>query len=123
MLTFLFVPLAAADGLAVASLAVEHLIAPDGVDVTAPRFSWHLVPPAGARGVVPLASQLQVSTEPDFIASSLVMNATARSVDVSMRFVPIVAEHGERLVRGGGGVELTLISLTIVWVCGASDVM
>ena len=90
MLSFLFVPLAAADGLAVASLAVEHLIAPDGVDVTAPRFSWHLVPPAGARGVVPLASQLQVSTEPDFIASSLVMNATVHSADVSMRFVPIV---------------------------------
>ena len=89
MLTFLFVPLAAADGLAVASLAVEHLIAPEGIDVTAPRFSWHLVAPTGARGVVPLASQLQLSTEPDFIASSLVMNATSRSADVSMRFVPI----------------------------------
>ena len=69
MLCF-FVPLAAADGLAVASLAVEHLIAPDGVDVTAPRFSWHLVPPAGARGVVPLASQLQVYRG----VASLVMN-------------------------------------------------
>ena len=90
MLSFLFVPLAAADGLAVASLAVEHLDAPDGVDVTGPRFSWHLVAPTGARGVMPLASQLQVSTEPDFIASSLVMNATVHSADVSMRFVPIV---------------------------------
>ena len=52
MLSYLFVPLAAADGLAVASLAVEHLIAPDGVDVTAPRFSWHLLAPTGARGVM-----------------------------------------------------------------------
>ena len=73
MLSF-FVPLAAADSLAVASLAVEHLIAPDGVDVTAPRFSWHLVPPTGARGVVPLASQLQVSTEPGCLPA-----ASARS--------------------------------------------
>ena len=75
--------LGAADGrLAVASLAVEHLIAPEGIDVTAPRFSWHLVAPTGARGVVPLASQLQLSTEPDFIASSLVMNATARGANL-----------------------------------------
>jgi hypothetical protein len=43
MLTVLFVPLAAADGLAVASLAVEHLIAPDGVDVTAPsQYFWRV---------------------------------------------------------------------------------
>ena len=47
-----------ADGrLAVASLAVEHLDAPEGIDVAVPRFSWHLVPPASARGVVPLASR------------------------------------------------------------------
>ena len=30
--------------LAVDSLAVDHLVAPEGIDVTVPRFSWHLVP-------------------------------------------------------------------------------
>ena len=100
MLTFLFVPLAAADGLAVASLAVEHLIAPDGVDVTAPRFSWRLVAPTGARGVMPLALQLQVSTEPDFIASSPVMNLTARSADVSMRFHAVPATSSSSNIVG-----------------------
>ena len=38
--------LGAVDGrLTVASLAVEHLIAPEGIDVTAPRFSWLIEPP------------------------------------------------------------------------------
>ena len=97
----ILLPLGAAN-ITVASLAVEHLIAPEGIDVTAPRFSWHIEPPAGARGVVPLAVAWEVRA-----AGELRLNVTVPPGCVGEVDVPgnaselVVSESGVVLWRRG----------------------
>ena len=81
------------------ALRVEHLEAPDGVDVRRPRFSWQLrlaAPSAVAdRGLGQVMCDLQVSLDDEtFARDSLVMNMTLRTGRTALiPFQPRSAAH------------------------------